>query len=287
MTDRRKRLEEKLAGEGVAAGKADMEHILDLFEALETVKGEPPEVERLILDLKRAASGNIRPERVLGCALFFGHALECPLETLIPTNDTEEMVRRSIELLSRRSRGSAPLNVLDLGTGCGNIGLSIASSVKDVILHATDIVTEALDVTRRNAERLGVSERVFLHHGDLFEPLEGKGLEGSFDMIICNPPYIPTNSIYRLPDIVKRNQPREALDAGPYGIDIIRRLVKEAPVWLSDGGHLIFEIGKGQGKFVRRLIDRYWAPETVREGFYGNDLRFFECMNVISEEKDH
>ncbi|HHD16112.1 MAG TPA: hypothetical protein ENK47_05330, partial [Euryarchaeota archaeon] len=76
MTDRRKKLEEKLAEEDVGAGKTDMEHILDLFEALETVKGEPPEEERLILDLKRAASENIRPERVLGCALFFGHALE-------------------------------------------------------------------------------------------------------------------------------------------------------------------------------------------------------------------
>ena len=114
---------------------------------------------------------------------------------------------------------------------------------------ATDESAAALDVARRNAVRHGVTDRVDCVRGDLLKPLSG-----TFDVIVANPPYVPTGARAGLPPEVRDFEPATALFAGANGLDIIRRLVVESPARLTPDGYLIFEFGDGQAMAVRELI---------------------------------
>ncbi len=178
---------------------------------------------------------------------------------LIPRPETELLVEQALELLGGMT---LPADVVDVGTGSGAIAVCLAKSPRVRRLWAIDLSSQALQVAKRNGERHGVSEKVQWVQGDMLKPLlQSKG-EG-VDMIVSNPPYVPTGAIGRdCPEVLK--EPRAALDGGKDGLDYYRILVAQSPQVLRPSGWLCLEIGDGQGRSVAELMERQGPFTQVR-----------------------
>lgn len=205
-------------------------------------------------------------EYVLERTYFMGLALTCTPAALIPRRETELLAKTVLAAVAQLDQGSAM--IIDMGTGSGNIAVSVAFHEPNVQVLASDVSVEAVALARQNAARYQLQDRVSLFCGDLFTPLQNLGYEGKVDIVVCNPPYIPTASLGKLAAEIIDFEPVVALDAGPYGINIYRRLVSDALLFLKPGGLLAFEIGAGQEKIAERLLQKtggYGTISTVRD----------------------
>ena len=173
---------------------------------------------------------------IVGHKEFYGLQLAVNPAVLIPRPETELLV----ELALQRE----PSTVLDLGTGCGAVALAIKRNHPDVKVIAVDASAAALVVARRNAAKHGLE--VDFRHGRWLGPVTEQ-----FDVIVANPPYVADGDPH-LADLAF--EPREALLAGPDGLDAIRQVAKEAPSHLAEGGWLLIEHGQGQDAAVRQLL---------------------------------
>ena len=184
------------------------------------------------------------------------HAIDLAVSpaTLIPRPETEELVERALVLGG--ALGSDRARVLDVGTGSGAIALALATARPDWEVAATEASPEALAVARANAAELGL-ERVALHAGNLLA-----GLEGPWELIVSNPPYVAANDPHLDTGDVAF-EPRGALASGPDGLDCLRRLAAEAPGRLAPGGWLLVEHGYDQGPAVRDLFTRAGLVEVT------------------------
>lgn len=176
---------------------------------------------------------------LLGHKEFWSLDLKVDARVLVPRPDTETLVETALALLGEAS-AVRPLRLADIGTGSGAIALAIKKERPDVEVWATDCSAEALCVARENAERLGLS--VNFVEGHLGEPIRSMA---PFDVVVSNPPYIPTDVIDTLSPEV-RHEPRLALDGGKDGFSLVRELVSKACEILSTRGALALEIGQGQ-----------------------------------------
>jgi release factor glutamine methyltransferase len=131
---------------------------------------------------------------------------------------------------------------------------------------AVDLDPAALETAAANAQALGLAERITFLQGDLFAPLPGRG---PFDLIACNPPYIPAGDIPKLMPEVRDHEPRLALDGGPDGLDVVRRVLQEAPALMKPGGWLLLELGEGQAEAVAQLAAPHLAHEATRDDLRG------------------
>jgi len=176
---------------------------------------------------------------------------------------------------------TAPKQVaVDVGTGCGNIPVLLALRTSGVDIFASDVSPEAVEVARKNIEKYNLGGRITLACGDLFEPFIEKGYEGKIDVVLCNPPYIPTASIEKMVPEISAHQPRLALDGGPYGVSFYQRRINEAVNVLKPGGLLVFEIGEGQEKLVSRTLSRHEHYEDLQ---YHKDHE--DIVRVLSARK--
>ena len=194
-------------------------------------------------------------------ARFMGVELELAPDVLVPRGETEILGRSAVDLL--RAMPGAPI-VIDMCCGSGNLALAIATAVPDARVWASDLTESTVALARRNAERLGLSDRVKVMQGDLFSGLAGEGLDGRVDVVVSNPPYISTSRLETDRAHLLENEPREAFDGGPYGLSIHQRLVREAPAFLKPGGWLAFEFGEGQERQVAILLKRAGFYEEPR-----------------------
>lgn len=184
---------------------------------------------------------------LVGHREFFGLDFLVTKDVLIPRPDTETLIVEAIELLKPQA---AP-RVLDVGTGSGCIAITLAVNCPNARVTATDSSEAALAIAQENARKHGVAESIQFLSGDLFAPLTAGE---QFDLIASNPPYIPTAEIETLQPDVRFHEPRSALDGGPDGLDVIRRLVADAPKLLVAGGHLLLEIASEQADAVTQLL---------------------------------
>lgn len=199
--------------------------------------------------IKEAAAG--RPIAYLtGTKEFFSVQFEVTPDVMIPRPETEVLVERAIRLVRRAEDRIG--SILDVGTGSGCIAISLAKNLADVSICASDVSEAALAVAQRNAERHGLLGRIEFRAGDLFEPWKP---DGKFDMIVSNPPYVGRSEAASLPAGVREFEPHAALFAGEDGLDILRRLVAEAPQYLKPEGHLLIEVAYNQSAAVRGLLD--------------------------------
>ncbi len=199
-------------------------------------------------------------QQILGNAGFMGLTFEVNEHVLSPRQDTELLVE---EALKRLSPG---MSVLDLCTGSGCVLVSIMRMCRDLKGMGVDISAEALEVAKRNARKHLIHPR--LKQGDLFEPVLGE----QFDMIVSNPPYIPTNIIDGLMPEVSVYEPRRALDGGGDGLDFYRRIASEAPEHLFDEGWLLFEIGVDEKISVETLLfEQGFSDIHCYKDYSGND----------------
>lgn len=198
-----------------------------------------------------------------GRAHFFNLEFEVNRDVLIPRPDTETLVENVLQLARNQAGFEAP-RVLDLCTGSGCVAVAIAHHLKAAMVVAIDISPAATEVARRNVERLGLSDRVVVEQGDLFEPLSKMVDTQPFQLIVANPPYIPSAQIETLDRSVKGYEPTSALDGGLDGLTIHRRIFEGAPQRLAPGGRVYLEVAFDQGESAREAAATYPAFDDVR-----------------------
>ena len=181
--------------------------------------------------------------RIIGKRLFWGLEFIVTKDVLDPRGDTETLIALSLQSPARR--------ILDLGTGTGAIGITLASEWSDATLIASDLSDTALKVAERNAKRLGVSERCQFIKSDWFS-----AIEGAFDLIVSNPPYISRTEWDGLAAEVKNYDPLIALSPGEDALDAYREISTNAMRHLTPNGRLLLEIGHTQGIAVSNLLNQ-------------------------------
>jgi release factor glutamine methyltransferase len=181
---------------------------------------------------------------------FWGLTLAVDRHVLSPRPETERLVEVALEFLEQAPSGRTPW-ALDLGTGSGCIALALAHAFPSLQVVATDLSLRALAVARGNLARHRLDDRVHLAAGRDLDMIDYRG--AGFDLIVCNPPYIPSADIDGLEPEIKDHEPRRALDGGADGLAVYRRIVPAAGRRLRPGGGLILEIGWDQGPAVTRL----------------------------------
>jgi release factor glutamine methyltransferase len=193
---------------------------------------------------------------------FFKLEFEVTPDVLIPRPETELMVEIGLELL----KGNLDPFIADIATGSGCVAISLLHELRDARAIATDISPLALQIAERNAARHGVTDRLTVIESDCFAKVDP---DRPFSLIASNPPYIRDDEMGTLQREVGY-EPRTALAGGPDGLDIVRRLLREASPFLRPGGHLVFEIGFGQNALVEQLINRdVWEFIEMRRDLQG------------------
>ena len=185
---------------------------------------------------------------ITGQREFYGLDFEVTSVALIPRPETEHLVEAAIELTRTRSRIRRGPLLADIGAGCGCIAVSLALNIPRSEVYATDVSPDALALAQRNAERHGVAQRILFLRGDLLSPLPEY-----VDVIVANLPYVKTDVWTALPPEIRDHEPRAALDGGPDGLAVIRRLLDEAPRFLRPRGAVCLEFGDGQTAALRAL----------------------------------
>jgi release factor glutamine methyltransferase len=188
---------------------------------------------------------------VLGNACFYGYDFFVDERVLIPRFDTEHLVKAAVDIAKEMQQPA----ILDLMTGSGAIAVAIRKSV-DCSMTATDISGAALEVAHQNAKN-NDCEISFLQ-SSIFESVEGK-----YDIICCNPPYIPEKDIAELDSEVKDFEPLSALNGGEDGLDFYRKIVSAAPNYLNAKGYLLLEAGAGQAEIIKGMLDEKFEVEFV------------------------
>ena len=191
---------------------------------------------------------------ITGVREFWNLSIEVTPAVLIPRPETELLIESALEHFAH----AESVRMLDVCTGSGCVAVGLAREFLRATIVASDISEDALEVARRNAVRHGVAARVRCVRADLVA-----GLTGPFDLIVANPPYIPTTDAPTLQPEVREFEPAAALFAGEDGLQIVRRLLKESVTALQDDGMLIFEFGAGQAAAVEALVARTPALALV------------------------
>ncbi|NJD38542.1 MAG: peptide chain release factor N(5)-glutamine methyltransferase [Geobacter sp.] len=195
-------------------------------------------------------------QHILGTQEFDGLEFMVSPAALIPRHDTEVLVATAC------AQASSAATVLDIGTGSGCVAVALARRLPRAAVTAIDLSPDALALARRNAEQHQVAIEFLL--GSFFQPVADR----CFDLIVSNPPYIPTRDLATLEPEVRDFDPRLALDGGPDGLDAYRSLVSAAPHYLAPGGWLLLEVGAGQDAAVAELCAAagFGAILTVPDG---------------------
>ncbi len=194
-----------------------------------------------ILEILEKRREHIPLQHILGKWEFMGYEFLISRDTLIPRPDTEILVEKALNEIKKGDR------VADLCTGSGCIGISLALYKEDIDLTLVDISSGALEMAKKNAHMHNINARFVL--GDIRTCLAGE----KFDIIVSNPPYIPTKDIEKLSPEVKK-EPILALDGGNDGLDIIRFLVSDGLSLLNDGGKMLIEFGYDQEKSIEECL---------------------------------
>ncbi|MFC1709634.1 peptide chain release factor N(5)-glutamine methyltransferase [Candidatus Omnitrophota bacterium] len=222
-------------------------------------------LERILKD-----RGRVKPiQYILGHTDFMGLRLNTRKGVLIPRPETEILVETVISEAQKINNRKSKLKVLDVGTGAGCIAVALAKLSQNSDITATDISKEALDLAKENAKLNSVVNKIRFIKSDLFSH---KIFEGKikFDIIVSNPPYVPTFEIPTLGAIVN-NEPEIALDGGMDGLDFYRRISKEARKFLNKEGRLILELGYGQSGEIKELFSCGWAIDKFIKDYQNID----------------
>lgn len=206
-----------------------------------------PEARGRFRELVRRRGEGVPVAYLIGTKEFYSLRFEVTPDVLVPRPDSEHLVAAVVDA----AKGIEGAKVVDVGTGSGCLALSCARWLPQARVWATDISPKALEVARRNADKLGLADRVRFAEGSLLASVRA---EAPFDVVLSNPPYIRTDVIATLDPEVRDHEPNLALDGGPDGLRVIVPLIAEAAEALRPGGHLFLEIGFDQEEAVRSLL---------------------------------
>lgn len=246
---------------GQALGKTRIEIILDGERPL--VRAELDAFRELV---RRRRAGE-PTAYLLGAREFYGTSFEVDSNVLIPRPDTEILVEVALDKTKEHAAGSC---ALDLCTGSGCVAIAVALKRRDWSVTGVDLSAAAVEVATRNAARVGLDTSVDFKVGDLFAAITPPH---QFQLITANPPYIPTDVIETLDVGIRDFEPRLALDGGPDGLVVTRRIVDEAPAWLVHDGVLAFEIGYDQGPIAIEMMQARGFVDVALHKDYGKNDR--------------
>ncbi|HKM81018.1 MAG TPA: peptide chain release factor N(5)-glutamine methyltransferase [Candidatus Acidoferrum sp.] len=231
--------------------------------------------------IQRRANGE-PTQHLTGKQEFWGLEFEVTPDVLIPRPETEHLIEVALDRLALRGlhAGRSPrltgngITLVDVGTGSGCIAIALAKELPNATIYATDISAAALDVARRNATRLGVSNRIQFLESNLLEAfIESRATDHEsrlFDLIVCNPPYIGHRDADSLPREVRDHEPPAALFAGEQGYELYGALIPQAARHLKPGGLLVLELGYNSLPAVQPLLDpSHWTDVGVTNDLAG------------------
>lgn len=216
----------------------------DEAELILATAASPAETASMV---RRRAEG-MPLEHVLGWAEFHGLRIAVDAGVFVPRRRSEFLVDQAAATVTAARAATSPTTVVDLCCGSGALGAALASLLGRVELYACDVEPAAVRCARRNLDGLGE-----VHEGDLFAPLPAR-LRGRVDVLLANVPYVPTGHVALLPSEARDHEPRVALDGGDDGLDVMRRVVADAPGWLAPGGSLLMETSERQADLARATV---------------------------------
>jgi len=187
--------------------------------------------------------------RILGLREFYGRPFALSPATLDPRPDSETLIEAALGIATREGWRKRPIRILDIGTGSGCLLLTLLAELPQATGVGTDIAAAALEVAALNASSLGLAARVSFMQADVLD-----GIDGPFDLVVSNPPYIPSGDVGGLSAEVSRYDPHGALDGGEDGLDFYRRIIAGLP--RVRAGWVIFEVGAGQAEDVALLLEQ-------------------------------
>ncbi|MGA8479481.1 MAG: peptide chain release factor N(5)-glutamine methyltransferase [Chthoniobacterales bacterium] len=261
------------ARKGIDSPRLNIEHLLadalgkrriDLYLEFDRTLSEN-ELAPLREKVRRRAEGEPL-QYLLGSWDFFGRAFRTDPRALIPRPETEILVEIVLKVI--RAELSSRTRLLDVGTGSGVLAITFALECPNLQIVGSDVSPLALNLARENAERQGLNRRIEWVESDLLS-----SVSGPFDFLVANLPYIPTAELLKLAPEVKRD-PQLALDGGPDGLVVIRRLLLEAPKVLQDGAFVILEVGFDQADRVADLLTAQKFRDISVENDYQGVRRF-------------
>ncbi len=209
---------------------------------------------------------------IIGHKEFYDLSLVCDPRALIPRPETELLVETIINFkfpgLPSRASKISDLKLADIGAGTGCIAITLAAHLPHAHVYATDLSPDALALARHNAQENRVAHRITFLRGDLLDPLPEP-----VHAIAANLPYVTTSEWQTLPNHIRLHEPRLALDGGPDGLDLVRRLLAQAPARILPGGIIALEIGSAQGQAAARLAQAAFptAHIEVKQDYAGLD----------------
>ena len=209
------------------------------------------ESDKLEEGIKRLKTGE-PVQYIVGNVDFFDLNLKVNKNVLIPRFETEELVEKLIKYININFKET--IKILDIGTGSGCIALTLKSKIKNSIVDSSDISASALEVAKENAKRNNL--KVNFIKSDIFENIEGK-----YEVIVSNPPYIAYDE--KIMEIVKNNEPHNALYADNNGLYFYEEILKNASKYLNKRNIIAFEIGEKQGKEIKQIVLNYFPNSKV------------------------
>lgn len=231
---------------------------LDLSMAVLITQGTCPlgEAAPRLAGMARRRASREPLSRILGTRWFYGQMFRLNAATLDPRPETEHLVEGVLHALTPEKR-AAPLRLLDLGTGSGIILITLVLHLPEATGLGVDIAPDAVEMACENAGRLGLGARATFRINDLFA-----GIDERFDIIVSNPPYIPSACLPGLMPEVQNHDPALALDGGADGLDFYRRIIAGAKDHLKPGGLIALELGIGQSEAVKALLQTAGFVQT-------------------------
>lgn len=182
---------------------------------------------------------------------------------LIPRKETEILGNKALNLLQQCVDENGSAKLIDVGCGAGNLAVALACKIINVKIFASDISEDAINLTKENITLHNLSERIIVKQGDMLDPFIQDRQMIEADLIICNPPYIPTFKLNSMDKEISENEPEFAFNGGLTGMKLIQRLINDAPKCLRKGGWVIFEVGLGQGPHCIHLCEKSGLYEKV------------------------
>lgn len=269
-----------LRGKGIDNPRLSAEVLLAFQLKVDRVKlylnFDQPLYEREIATYRELIKRRLTREPIqyiTGIQEFWSLDFEVGPQVLIPRPETELLVEQVLSLRDEeRFTKSKNLRILDLGTGCGVLAVTLAREFERASVWASDVSAEALAIAKINAKKHGVEERIQFMLSDIRQRLIDSSLV--FDVIVSNPPYIASDHISSLAPEVRDHEPRSALDGGELGMHFIKEIIKDAPRYLDAGGWLLLEMDPEQTEIAMEIMDRnddYVEKHRIKD--YGGHYR--------------